>query len=277
VWDKILYDPSLGGNGTLAGIKLPHTYIKQEKAALEKEFAQKRVRGVHYRKQAVKVLKVYPDTGIIKEIAYCADKDFPVENYKIPKEFPHYEVLTQFFNQIGATKELLFSKYLPSYLGFDDFSDEKYNQYFFEIKRGRKLKGLLEETNRTLLGFEPLFKYWAKELLYALRDITYKSTYDLSGDITLRNVFVSDVGIKLYLKKVQFGDQRDDTLEYHLQTESRMLRMYARLLVEMLTNREDSHPDDFEQLEIDPEIKCILYECYHAKDATDIKEQESYE
>jgi hypothetical protein len=49
---------------------------------------------VHYRKQAVKVLKVYPDTGIIKEIAYCADKDFPVENYKIPKEFPHYEVLT---------------------------------------------------------------------------------------------------------------------------------------------------------------------------------------
>jgi len=43
------------------------------------------------------VLKVY-ETGIIKEIAYCADKDFPVENYKIPKEFPHFEELTQFFN-----------------------------------------------------------------------------------------------------------------------------------------------------------------------------------
>lgn len=100
---------------------------------------------MHYRKQPIKVLKVYEDTGIIKEIAYCADKDFPVENYKIPKEFPHYDVLTQFFNQIGATKELLFSKYLPSYLGFDDVSDNNYNQYFFEIKRGRKLKTVLDD------------------------------------------------------------------------------------------------------------------------------------
>lgn len=94
VWDKIYLD---GGSG-LNQIKLPHTYIKQEKAALEKEFAQRRVRGVHYRKQAIKVLKVNEDTGIVKEIAYCADKDFPVENFKIPKEFPHYEVLTGFFN-----------------------------------------------------------------------------------------------------------------------------------------------------------------------------------
>jgi hypothetical protein len=51
------------------------------------------VRNVHYRKQAVKVLKIY-ETEIIKEIAYCADKDFAVENYKIPKEFPHFEDLT---------------------------------------------------------------------------------------------------------------------------------------------------------------------------------------
>lgn len=273
VWDKIYLD---GGSG-LNQIKLPHTYIKQEKAALEKEFAQRRVRGVHYRKQAIKVLKVNEDTGIVKEIAYCADKDFPVENFKIPKEFPHYEVLTGFFNQIGATKELLFSKYLPSYLGFDDLSDDHYNQYFFEIKKGRKLKTLLNETGKTLLNYEPLFKYWAKEILYAFRDITYRSTYDLEKDITLKNVYVSDVGIKLYLKKVSFGDQRDDNMEYHLQTESNMLRMYAKLLVEMLTNKEDAHPDDFETLEIDPEIKCILYECYHAKDNTDVKEQERYE
>ena len=90
VWDKIYGVDHMQ-------IKLPHHYVKQEKAALEKEFNARRVRGVHYRKQAIKVLKSY-ETGIIKEIAYCADKDFPVENYKIPKEFPHYEVLTQFFN-----------------------------------------------------------------------------------------------------------------------------------------------------------------------------------
>jgi len=37
VWDKILFDPS--GSTNLSQIKLPHTYIRQEKAALEKEFA----------------------------------------------------------------------------------------------------------------------------------------------------------------------------------------------------------------------------------------------
>ena len=55
-----------------------------------------------------------------------------------------------------------------------------------------------------MVNHEPLFKYWAKELLYALRDITYRSTYDLAEDISLSNVYVSDVGIKLYLKKAHF-------------------------------------------------------------------------
>jgi hypothetical protein len=49
-----------------------------------------------------------------------------------------------------------------------------------------------------------------------------------------------------------------------------MLKMFAKLLIEMLTNRDDY--TDFDNLDIDPEIKCILYECYHAKDKTDIKE-----
>ena len=105
---------------------LPHEAFKQEKATLEREFINRRVRTVHYRKLPVKVLKQYP-TGIEKVLAYCCDTDRPVECYKIPKTFPHYEVLTQFFNQIGATKELLLSKYCPSYLGFDDQGDSDFN------------------------------------------------------------------------------------------------------------------------------------------------------
>jgi len=73
---------------------------------------------------------------------------------------------------------------------------------------------------KTLIGYDTLFKYWAKELLYAFRDITYRSTYNLSKDITLKNIYVSDVGIKIYIKKIKFGDQRDDTMDYHLQIES---------------------------------------------------------
>ena len=30
---------------------------------------------------------------MLKVIAYCADKDFPVECYEIPKCFPNFEVL----------------------------------------------------------------------------------------------------------------------------------------------------------------------------------------
>jgi len=32
---------------------------------------------------------------------------------------------------------------------------------------------------KSLINHESLFKYWAKELLYAFRDMTYRSTYTL--------------------------------------------------------------------------------------------------
>ena len=65
-----------------------------------------------------------------------------------------------------------------------------------------------------------IFNYWAKELLYAFKDITYKSTYNLKKKISLKNVYVSDIGIKLCLKKIKFGDQRDDNIDYHMYVES---------------------------------------------------------
>lgn len=65
VWDRI--------DGTnYKKIKLPHEVIKQEKASLEREFNSRRVRSVHYRKQPVRILKLY-QSGIIKQLAYCSD------------------------------------------------------------------------------------------------------------------------------------------------------------------------------------------------------------
>jgi hypothetical protein len=127
--------------------------------------------------------------------------------------------LTQFFNQIGATKELLFSKYLQAYLGFDDQSDPDFNQYFFEIKKGKSLKKMMVIKDTDLKRYNLLFKYWAKELLYAFRDITYRSTFTLQKALTLKNVYVSDIGIKVNLKKLKFGEQRDDNLDYHMHVE----------------------------------------------------------
>lgn len=75
-------------------------------------------------------------------------------------------------------------------------------------------------------------------------------------------------------------------MDFHLHFESGMLRMYATLLIQMLTNRDYSGSDenaalkqieyDLGQLAINPELKCILYECLHAQDKTARREEERY-
>ena len=49
-------------------------------------------------------------------------------------------------------------------------------------------------------------------------------------------MYISDLGIKVYLKKLKFGELRDDTMDFHLAFESKMLDNYARILIEMLSN-----------------------------------------
>jgi hypothetical protein len=127
-------------------------------------------------------------------------------------------------------------KYFQNYLGFDDITNPDFNLYFFDIKKSRPLKLLLTERNSHLEDDSHLFKFWAKEILYALKEIVYKSTYNVKGDITLRNVYVSDLGIKVFLKKIKYGDLRDESMQYHLQVEAKMLNDFGKLLIEMLTN-----------------------------------------
>ncbi len=97
---------------------------------IEKEFQNIRVRSVHYRNQAVKTMKSLMN-GIRHVMAYCSDKDFPLENIKIPRDCPDFELLADFYNEISAHKQLIFSKYFRCYYGFDDIFDDTYNQYFF--------------------------------------------------------------------------------------------------------------------------------------------------
>lgn len=275
VWEKL--DQK---HKTTNSIQLPHVTFTQDKSAIEKEYSQRKVRAVHYRKQPLKILKEY-DSGMLKVLAYCADKDFPVECFQIPRVFPNFNVLNQFYNQIGACKQLLKSKYFQSYLGFDDISNEEYNLYFFEIKKGKALQQLLIETGQVLKDDQQLFKFWAKELLYAFKDITYRSTYTVLGDISLRNVYISDLGIKVYVKKIKFGELRDENMNYHLQIEAKMLNNYARILIEMLSNDCQNilggYDNILNDLDIKPELKAILYECIHAQDKINQKEQEQYD
>lgn len=156
----------------------------------------------------------------------------------------------------------------------------EYNLYFFDIKRGKPLRQLLLETGQNLHDDKHLFKFWAKELLYAFSDLTNKSTYTIKSEITLRNVYVSDLGIKVFLKHIKFGALRDETIEYHLAVNAKMLNNYAKLLIEMLSHEPENlgnnigvlndqmqyFQDQLNYLEVEPELKAILYECLHAED-----------
>lgn len=56
-----------------------------------------------------------------------------------------------------------------------------------------------------------------------------------------------------------------------------MLKMYASLLIEMLTNSAGDTADLLETLELeDIELKCILYECLNAEKKTLKREEERY-
>lgn len=61
-----------------------------------------------------------------------------------------------------------------------------------------------------------------------------------------------------------------------------MLHDYGKVLIEMLTNDSAERiANNFDailsELEIDPELKAIIYECVHARDRVMQKEQEKYE
>lgn len=97
----------------------------------------------------------------------------------------------------------------------------------------------------------------------------------------MRNIYISDLGIKLYIKKFRFGELRDNTMQFHLQMEAKMLNNYAKILIEMLTNDNQnilgSMDDVLANLDISPELKAILYESLHAQDKIQEKERENYD
>ncbi len=64
--------------------KTSFDYQASENFSLEKEFYDIRVRDAHYRNQPIKVIKE-DFNGIIRQVGFCVEKDFPIEVIKIPK------------------------------------------------------------------------------------------------------------------------------------------------------------------------------------------------
>ena len=107
-----------------------------------------------------------------------------------------------------------------NYLGFDE------SESYFEIIKGFGLRKVLSEAGALgtggLLAKENLFKYWVKELLLAFRDLAYKCSYE-SHSLRLSNLFVADVGIKVFFKNEEYGLQKEEGLRAHLKYEGLLL------------------------------------------------------
>ncbi|EAS03950.2 hypothetical protein TTHERM_00456880 (macronuclear) [Tetrahymena thermophila SB210] len=217
--------------------KTAHDYQKDDAYSIGKEYHQNRTRDVHYRNQPIKVIKTFAN-GIVRQIGYDIDQDFPVEVVKIPKLFSDFEVLESKLNSFNAYKELIFSKYFPNYIGFNSFADQLYNLYFMEFTRGKSLKKLLIEGKNRLHPGMGLFRYWMREIFLAFKDILHKTTYVPETPITLKRIYVHDK-LKVYIKNLEFPILRRTSQHSHEKLEALLLRNYGILLLQILGLQED--------------------------------------
>lgn len=74
-------------------------------------------------------------------------------------------------NTFNAYKELLYSKYIPNFLGYDTISDPKYNLFFVQYIKGKSLMSILENASVKLNPDSLIYRYWIKEIFLALKDI----------------------------------------------------------------------------------------------------------
>lgn len=64
-----------------------------------------------------------------------------------------------------------------------------------------------------------------------------KNTHKIKRPLTANNIFIGDQGLKLYVRNVEFGDERDETIEAQREFESTVLAWYAQILVELATDQ----------------------------------------
>jgi len=97
---------------------------------------------VHYRNQPIKVVESSPN-GVIREVAFDTNKDFPLDCIKVPRIIEDFEYMEKLAYTMCALKQLQTSKYFIKFLGYNDLSDTDYNLYFLETRKGVPLFRLL--------------------------------------------------------------------------------------------------------------------------------------
>jgi hypothetical protein len=249
IYDKV-YDLS-------TAIKTAHAFQYEELERVEKKWHDMRVRAVQYRNKPIKVLKQH-ENGVIKQIGFCAKRDFAVEVWKIPRDIMDASYLGELYNKISALKQLVFSKYYHNYLGFDDISESEHNLYFFELIKGTSLATIMH--GKSLINSPNLLHYWSREILNGLSDLLSMCTHRITTKFSLENVFVTDQCMKLFFKNLSFGDERDEMSHYEM--EAWILTIYGYILSTLVLGNDESA--SISTSSINSELKCIIEESLNA-------------
>ncbi len=91
-----------------------------------------------------KILKTFSD-GVVIQVGYDVDRDFPVETYKIPKLIWDMSNVNSLYRTFDAHYQLIFSKYFPKYLGSNLIADEHHFLFFMELTRGHTMEYLIHK------------------------------------------------------------------------------------------------------------------------------------
>lgn len=241
LWEKIYETMENKGNDFYEKLDIiydnPSEYQFKMQEKIQDEYEIIRVKGfnpkenIRLPENRIKTFK-----KISREEAKCADRNIPIWVYKVPTCYYDKEILEAFFFQCEATRELLLSKYFQKFIGFDEISNNEFQFYFYEfISGGIKLVTFFKSVDAEDLETSFFFRYIAKEILQAFRDLLNKCTYSFKFPITCENFYYDKNNFRLFFQNLTFGPRRKSIMDSPKILEAKMLYFYGLILLNLLS------------------------------------------
>jgi hypothetical protein len=215
----------------------PSEYQFKMQEKIQEEYEIIRVKGFNP-KENIRLpenrIKTFKKISI--EEARCADRNIPIWVYKVPNTYYDKNILESFYFQCEATRELLLSKYFQKFIGFDDISSKEFQFYFYEFIAGEiKLIPFFKSVDAEDLETSFFFRYIAKEILQAFRDLLNKCTYSFKFPITCENFYYDKSNLRLYFQNLTFGPRRKSIMDSPKILEAKMLYFYGLIILNLLS------------------------------------------
>eukprot|EP00927_Polykrikos_kofoidii_P078703 TRINITY_DN75517_c0_g1_i1.p1 TRINITY_DN75517_c0_g1~~TRINITY_DN75517_c0_g1_i1.p1 ORF type:complete len:696 (+),score=111.54 TRINITY_DN75517_c0_g1_i1:105-2192(+) len=250
---------------------------------IERRLRDLRVRSVILPPPREQRVLMNSDWGMRRLLGTNASSGAEVLVLEMPWEIPpqHTAKATDVYNRLEALKQLTLSHYFVDYLGCDVSSYSGVGLHFLSRRQGVSLRQLVALAG-PLTESHLLFRYWARELLLAMRDYLYQCCQELTRDLTLEHVFVHDEGLQLMLQAAPLGGRRVPVCEEFsecgpsskwrngfMAVENRLITMWGNMIVELLHGEQRPGDPVVTLLELTPGLRWVISQAVNARDTFD--------